>query len=643
MVPGAPSLMDIGLDLPPTGAALRRSAAPPPVYDMGAVVPLHANHTALMMDNAAASAINANAAAGAASGVGVTAGGGGARPPTMGLRTVNPLEASMAAESVFIYPNGREMGRYVNAAAAGAGGGGGAAGGGGGAMGGRMTPPGLGLSQGAPPGGVPTRNTSQALETGPVPRTPPGLGLQSSALGAAVLGGPAAAGGGLHRQLSANARLRGAAAATPVDVDLVMHRNQDKLAMLKNMTDLAAGASAGASIEALDDFLARYASQRPGLPERTVTPVLRIHTPQVETITHGAAAPPAAAVAAPGAGGASGSPAAPVPLYSSRANSVGPLPMGGGRVLSAGSGPSRPGGSTAGSQPGTPGSSGAAAAAGLQRRNSFTGDRTLQEGVLSQLQTPPRSPAPGPTGAPGSAGVGSHGGVGGSRPVSGLRAASPLAGRPPIMPNTRYSNNGSTLGSANGGSRPGSSLVAQAAAKSPAVPGPPGSASAAGTPPRSALGHNVIEHGGSFTDGASEWPSYNPSRAATQHGPRPGADGAAVAASQLLSRSRSMSAASEGLGSRPPSVPPLPEDSLDAEMRKGLGSRPGTGQSGIAAAAAAAQGPHGAGGSRPASGQSALAAASAFPRSPILAGRLNRIGSAGGRPDITGSPSHVVS
>lgn len=32
--------------------------------------------------------------------------GGHERPPTQGLRTINPLEASMAAESVFIYPGG---------------------------------------------------------------------------------------------------------------------------------------------------------------------------------------------------------------------------------------------------------------------------------------------------------------------------------------------------------------------------------------------------------------------------------------------------------------------------------------------------------------------------------------------------------
>jgi hypothetical protein len=51
VLPPAPTLLDIGLDLPPTGAALRRSVAagPPPAYDMGSVVPLHANTSALMV------------------------------------------------------------------------------------------------------------------------------------------------------------------------------------------------------------------------------------------------------------------------------------------------------------------------------------------------------------------------------------------------------------------------------------------------------------------------------------------------------------------------------------------------------------------------------------------------------------------
>lgn len=172
-------------------------------------------------------------------------------------------------------------------------------------------------------------------------------------------------------------------------------------------------ANGAASIEAMDDFLARFAAQRPGLPERTATPVMRLHTPNVETISHS----PGATVN--GGGGAT------LPLYSSRPNSsMAPLPAGSGRVLSAGSlqGSGRP---------------------RLSRQNSFTGKSVPAEGVLSQMSHP------------------------GPPPPGSLRTASPNPSRPPMLPHGRISGAGSASGigvfahSRDGpGSRPGSGFAA---------------------------------------------------------------------------------------------------------------------------------------------------------------------------------------
>lgn len=80
-------------------------------------------------------------------------------------------------------------------------------------------------------------------------------------------------------QLQAEAEAAAAAAATaatPMDVENLMARNRDKLNMLKELTTL----SSNDSVEAIDAFLNKFARTQPGLPERTRTPVLRIHTPQ---------------------------------------------------------------------------------------------------------------------------------------------------------------------------------------------------------------------------------------------------------------------------------------------------------------------------------------------------------------------------
>ncbi|EFJ50945.1 hypothetical protein VOLCADRAFT_88396 [Volvox carteri f. nagariensis] len=338
--PLPPALVDIDLDLPPTGAMLRRNAAPTPVYDMGPAIPA-VNSSVLMVDNAAASAINASAAAAAPGAGGPVASG---RPPSR-LRAVNPLEASMAGESVFIYPNGREMARQPNGVP--------------------TRPGGAPLPQALSPGGplpfqsihlaggvgaggadLPTLVTVQELEPGPVPPTPQGGALASStvmlgstgpassgygaaaaSVNASVAAAPmtvsvassaaaceatgGAAAGPRQQSISPEGR-RAAASATPLDVDMVMSRNKEKLEMLKGITDLAVGA---ASVEALDEFLARYAAQRPGLPERTATPVLRICTPAVES----AGAPTPAAAELPAL--RNGSLPSSTPLYSSRTKS----------------------------------------------------------------------------------------------------------------------------------------------------------------------------------------------------------------------------------------------------------------------------------------------------------------------------------
>ncbi|GIL46884.1 hypothetical protein Vafri_3750 [Volvox africanus] len=682
-VPPPPALADIDLDLPPTGAMLRRSAAPPPVYDMGPAIPA-ANNSLLMVENAAASSINSSVAFAANGGVAVANG----RPPSR-LRAVNPLEASMAGESVFIYPNGREMVKQPH----------------GGPISQALSPSGplpfqsidMASRLGAGAAAIPTVVTTQELETGPLPLTPQGgapasLVVNGPELGSSVIGGPLAglndapalapmAMGSLsasvvgstasERQPASPDVRQAAAPATPLDVDSVMNRNKEKLEMLKGITDLTTGA---ASVEALDAFLARYAAQRPGLPERTATPVLRVCTPSIESA--GAPAPQPVEHTPL----RNGSMPAATPLYSSRANSVGPLPMGGGRVLQAGgrstagsaSGSSTVAGGEAGIGLGSGGGGDSAHGAGVNgsfggrtgsiggssidggnvgatsvgevsgregnlgsstlgnvggtgsgrlvasppsrlgtgrgsRRNSFTGDRTLQEGALSQLFESAPRPKTGPE----------------SRGAGSVRAPSPMAGRPPMLPNTRYSNSGGSRGGTGG---PMSGYVPSCASR------PTSGATPAALPPSRPT--RAVTRGsddGSF-NAASAWPSYNPSRQSSTGGPR-------------LSRSRSLSTNGESRpgaesvpesapqrdsvkgSERPEVLPPPPEDTLDVEMRKGLGvaaagppTPPSAGHQGSLPGTPAR------GSSRQMSGELGTPAFQ-IPRSPMLAG-ARRTGSA---------------
>lgn len=176
---------------------------------------------------------------------------------------INPLEASMAAESVFIYPNGREMPKDPNArlgqlaaagdrgampfqglggpsAAASGGGGGGAmpsgglfsplrsGGGGGGAAGrgawegdGELTGEAQWLAPGvAPPTPPPPPASLLPVAPSNLDALPPRPRPAASAAAAAAGAGPGAAG-------------QGRAALTPVDVETVLRQNQDKLNMLQ--------------------------------------------------------------------------------------------------------------------------------------------------------------------------------------------------------------------------------------------------------------------------------------------------------------------------------------------------------------------------------------------------------------------------
>ncbi|GLI58628.1 hypothetical protein VaNZ11_000363 [Volvox africanus] len=671
-----PALADIDLDLPPTGAMLRRSAAPPPVYDMGPAIPA-VNNSLLMVENAAASSINSSVAFAANGGVAVANG----RPPSR-LRAVNPLEASMAGESVFIYPNGREMVKQPH----------------GGPSSQALSPSGplpfqsidMASRLGASAAAIPTVVTTQELETGPLPLTPHGGGPASSVANGqelASIGGPPtgpndapasapmATGSSvsvvgstaLERQPASPDRRPVAAPATPLDVDSVMNRNKEKLEMLKGITDLTTGA---ASVEALDAFLARYAAQRPGLPERTATPVLRVCTPSIESAS--ASAPRAVEHSLL----RNGSMPAATPLYSSRTNSVGPLPMGGGRVLQAGersaSGSSTLAAGEGGNGLGSGGGGDSAHGAGvngslggradsiggrsidggsdvatsvgkvsgcganlgstlsnvggtdsgrlvasppsrlgtghISRRNSFTGDRTLQEGALSQLLEPAPRPKTGPE----------------SRGAGSVRAPSPMAGRPPMLPNTRYSNSG---GSRGGTAGPLSGYVPSCASR------PTSGTNPAALPPSRPTSRTVTRGSddGSF-NAASAWPSYNPSRQSSTGGPRvsrsrslstngesrPGAESASGPALQRDSATGSV---------RPEVLPPPPEDTLDVEMRKGLGAAaagpptpPSVGHQGSLPGTPAK------GSSRQMSGELGTPAFQ-IPRSPMLAG-ARRTGSA---------------
>lgn len=116
-MPPPPALMDIGLDLPPPAALQRRAHVPPPVYDMGGLIPAINNSAVL-------ASVSDKANVRVAAGLGTLGGVANGRPLTQGMRQVNPLEASMAAESVLIYPNGRELQRNRSMPAAVAAGGG---------------------------------------------------------------------------------------------------------------------------------------------------------------------------------------------------------------------------------------------------------------------------------------------------------------------------------------------------------------------------------------------------------------------------------------------------------------------------------------------------------------------------------------
>lgn len=109
-----PSLVDIGLDLPPPAALQRRAHAPPPVYDMGGLIPPVNASTVL-------ASVNEKMNVKVAAELGTMGAQHNGRPLTQGMRSVNPLENSMAAESVFIYPNGRELQRNRSMPTAGAG------------------------------------------------------------------------------------------------------------------------------------------------------------------------------------------------------------------------------------------------------------------------------------------------------------------------------------------------------------------------------------------------------------------------------------------------------------------------------------------------------------------------------------------
>lgn len=133
------------------------------------------------------------------------------------------------------------------------------------------------------------------------------------------------------------------------------------------------------SVEALDEFLSKFAAQRPGLPDRTASPVLRINTPQTETIHHHASTTPAAPA-----------------LYQQRPG-MHQLPMGAGTT----SKPATPIHLLGGSKPGTP-SAAARGAAG----SSPNGAPAAASGTIRR--TPP---------------LPSGGGLG--TPTHGRRAASP--------------------------------------------------------------------------------------------------------------------------------------------------------------------------------------------------------------------------
>ncbi|KAF5828210.1 hypothetical protein DUNSADRAFT_18022 [Dunaliella salina] len=311
-----PSMLDIGLDLPPPAAALRRSLPPNPAFDMGPLIP--DVHNPQTVDHGLQRAFLR------------TPGREQSRPPTQGMRQLNPLEASLAAESMFIYPNGRELPKHSypannmsqQAAAAN-----------------DLPFRSLHLSEGlkgmAGAGEKAKENPTAALRRsahqpeanlmrmdlpdghledlesyGPSPR-------------ASLAADVGVEGGGRKRVIGADASVEhlnpnplppstadalekarselqsgaqasasaAAAASTPADVESLMRQNRDKLSMLK---ELAALGEAGA-VDRVDSFLKRFSNTHASLPESMLTPALRVNTP----VAAKAGAPAASFDAAP--------------------------------------------------------------------------------------------------------------------------------------------------------------------------------------------------------------------------------------------------------------------------------------------------------------------------------------------------------
>jgi hypothetical protein len=418
-----------------------------------------------------------------------------------------------------------------------------------------------------------------------------------------------------------------------------------------HLQDLPPGS---ASLEALDEFLSRYAAQRPGLPGRTATPVLRLHTPQVgparwaqgpglqcvcaaagtpcrsplpatsssrlrrhppspqiETIDAALPAAPfgklgdaaaslartpsdaaARAATAPGPPGS----AAPGALYSSRPNSERPLPAGLGRVLSANAASGRSHVPSETSQPGTPAHAhaahgGAAAAAAATPPLSR---RNSFSGA--------RSPAEGAL---------SQLNVPAAPPLARQRSAHAMsppasAGSPARPPPSRRSQPGSATPSMPGSlapSQPGSAPGSRPATGTSAPPPPPASGGAASplpSRPPSHLPNTRYSRTGSAATGGGTPPA------------------AATAAPFMVAPS-----------SRPLSSVYLPPD-RDDQPGSGAGTPPRT-----AAMSVPPRSPQPA----PASHDASLAASAAVSRWPSYSGASTRAPSPGPAPAASASAS----
>ncbi|GAX72604.1 hypothetical protein CEUSTIGMA_g60.t1 [Chlamydomonas eustigma] len=291
--PPPPSMLDIGIDLPPPAAVLRRGiVAPQPIYDMGPLLPGVQNEVTLN-ERAVRSSVLQD---------------GPARPPTQGLRTINPLEASLAAESLFIYPNGREVPKGVT---------------GscpfptipeGGASGSNALHPdpasgytagGAASSAGYPASAVPPGFVGGGL--GSATYRPNDLeisgGFESEMTSVAPSQllpidpsqvRPPQTAEAVRQARAAAAKAAAAPSSTlaPVDVETVLKQNRDKLGALRDLTKL----NGAENVEAIDQFLVKFSKAQVGSHERNPSPQLRINTPQGNYLT---------------AAGSTGSPAAP--------------------------------------------------------------------------------------------------------------------------------------------------------------------------------------------------------------------------------------------------------------------------------------------------------------------------------------------